>query len=386
MLAVLVLALMLLRVSQAKLDSEKSNLASIVNTATIDTPIQSIPADAFPSFTPSQVTDSTIETPADAWAIAALDLLLPMIELNTIDEQKSVKWGSSIGDLTWQNNRVAVAQQPVDILSDYTIQITAGNDQHPTSPLPIGEITPVGRALALTIANAQADRWLLSSTSSILPLKALFTQTELRGIILQGFASTKAGSVLQIVFVGIKRTNIVVDSPTDVSTSITERSPLPTLIPTATRALDSYLGQFVAGKIDPAIDQAQAISPAATRDFLDRHSWAGLLTSSETGLQVAGRNIDVSHATELTVYLVEDQSKPSDVSRLFTVQYNAEEQTTHFPEDRILFQAHRMDEAVYWIVVRAAERGGQIIAAYDNYGEKQSLTVIGFKPLTPSDY
>jgi hypothetical protein len=219
-----------------------------------------------------------------------------------------------------------------------------------------------------------------------LPLKALFTQAELRGIILRGFASTKAGSVFQIVFVGIQRIASVADTPTSGFASVTQKSVLPTLSPTATRALDSYLGQFVSSKIDPAIDQAQAISPTATHDFLDRHGWAGLLTSSETGLQVAGRTTDVSHATELTVYMLEDQSKPSDVSRLFTVQYNAEEQTTHFPEDKILFQAHRMEEIVYWMIVRAAERGGQIITAYDNYGERQSLTVIGFKPLTDTNH
>ena len=386
MLAALVLAFALLRVSQAKPDLEKSNLTSIVNTPTIDPPILLVPADAFPTLTPLSATDSTSETPADAWANAVLDLLLPIIESNTTDEQESINWNSSIGDLRWQNNQVVVAQQPVDILSGYTIQIAASNNQHPSSPLPIGEITPVDGALRLTIANAEADRWLLSSTSSILPLKALFTQAELRRIILHGFASTKARSVFQIVFVGIQRTTRVNDTPNNPSASVAQKFPTPTFTATATRAFDSYLGAFVAGKIDPAIDQAQAISPADTRYFHDRHTWAGLLTSSETGFQVAGRSIDVSYATELTVYMLEDRSKPGSVSRLFTVQYNAEERTTHFPDDKILFQAHRMDEIVYWMVVRAAQRGGQIIAAYDNYGEKQSITVIGFKPLTPSDY
>jgi hypothetical protein len=43
-----------------------------------------------------------------------------------------------------------------------------------------------------------------------------------------------------------------------------------------------------------------------------------------------------------------------------------------------------MEEIVYWIVIHAAERGGQMLVAYDDYGQRQAITIIGFRPFPSS--
>src|SRR5262249_25127184 len=151
--------------------------------------------------------------------------------------------------------------------------------EHPSSSISIAKIAPTGDTITLILAYEPTQRWLLSNTSSLLPMKALIAQAAVRGINLQAFVSKEGGATLQIVL-SAQGSMISPETLTPSSTPPSGSLPPPTLSPTLTRVPETYLGDFVATKIDPAIDQAQVISPSASQDFLNRHSWAGLLTLS----------------------------------------------------------------------------------------------------------
>jgi hypothetical protein len=118
--------------------------------------------------------------------------------------------------------------------------------------------------------------------------------------------------------------------------------------------------------------------PSALYRFTEQHPWSGLLTWTETGPQINHRDTAIHQATELTFYTLSSDDPTGKTVTLMDVYYV--EGTTRFPADSIYFQGHRMDEILYWMVRRAAERGGQLYVAYDDFGIKQAITLVGFVP------
>ena len=139
------------------------------------------------------------------------------------------------------------------------------------------------------------------------------------------------------------------------------------------------MGWVVAQKIDPVIDSVQDLESEITLAFMEQHPWTGLLTLSEGEIEVGGHPIAASTALELDFYTLELNDQSGSVTRFLTAVYTRDG-TTRLPDDLIYFQGHRMEEIVYWMVVRAVEREGQLIVAYDDFGTRQGITVIGFLP------
>jgi hypothetical protein len=111
---------------------------------------------------------------------------------------------------------------------------------------------------------------------------------------------------------------------------------------------------------------------------LDRYARSGILSVTETNIQVAGRAIPIGGALNLTIYGIEPTSGDGSTVRLLTAYYS-DEGTTHFPQEQVYFQGHRMQEILYWMVNRAVEQGGQFIVGYDELAGNQAITLIGFK-------
>jgi hypothetical protein len=323
-----------------------------------------------------------LETPADQWANAILDFTLPVLNENAAPADQQLAWWYTTPDrgvLSQENGILTINQQRVTIAESQTIQIAISEPLRPDSLRLIGEANPTDSALQLTLnvslMDQESNRWLLSGAEPMLAIEALSAQAAARDIRLT-VAYARAGSTIQ--FVVLAAESVTADgSPTSPSQS---QSPTATssvaITPTSTRAPDTFLGQIVASRIDPGIDEALKISPVLTQNFIARHPWTGVLAASENGITINNRATSIAQATELIVYLLQDSS--NNVTRLFSVEYT-QDGTTRFPEDQLLFQAHRMEEILYWIVVRAAERDGQLIVAYDDSGGRQTITLIGFR-------
>jgi hypothetical protein len=328
-----------------------------------------------------------LATPADLWANAILDAVLPILEGNTASVEALAWWYTTPdgGVLALEDGIVTIDQQQIDMPEDQTVEIAISDPALPNSLRLTGEARLLDTALQLTlndlIMGQENSRWLLSGASPVLALEALAAQASARDVSLT-VAYAQSGSTMQVVLLKATRlTNASDQSGTETPDIVTITPTSVALTPTSTRSPEAYLGQIVASRIDPGIDEAQAISPALTQRFIVRHPWAGILATSEKGITINNRSTSIAGATELVVYSLKDSS--GDVTRLFSVEYT-QDGTTRFPEDQLIFQAHRMEEILYWIIVRAAQREGQLIVAYDDFEDTQTITLIGFRKFPAS--
>jgi hypothetical protein len=324
-----------------------------------------------------------LETPADLWANAVLDYVLPLLNETTAPVDDLTWWYTTPdgGPLAWENGSVTVDQRQIELTESSTVEIAISDPAHPNSLRVIGEAKPLDAALQLTVNSSaegnEARRWLLTGATPVLALEALSARASSRDIsLIVAYAISR--STMQVVLLKVEA---LATSTQQSETPVLSPPPTVAINPTSTRAPEVFLGEVVASRIDPGIDEAQAISFTLTQRFIDRHPWAGILAASEQGIRINNRATSIAHAIEFIVYVLQDTS--GDVTRLFSVEYT-EDATTRFPEDQLLFQAHRMEEILYWMVVRAAERDGQLIVAYDDSGDRQTITLIGFRKFADS--
>lgn len=155
-------------------------------------------------------------------------------------------------------------------------------------------------------------------------------------------------------------------------------TPMPTLR-TPIPALDPALESIVTAKLDPIIDAAPGFSPDSVAYFLEHHSWTGRLTWTESGPRIGERSINVARASSLTFFALQPDDPSAATARFMTITYREDVWETTLPGGRI-FYGQRMEEVLYWMARRASERGGQLLVAYDDFGERQAITVIGFRP------
>ena len=99
---------------------------------------------------------------------------------------------------------------------------------------------------------------------------------------------------------------------------------------------------------------------------------------TDTGPTLNGQTMSVDQASELNFYALAPSDPAGTVSTFLKVVYNGS--ITRLPEKQIYFQGQRMEEILFWLVTHAAERDGQLRIAYDDFGAKQAITVIGFDP------
>jgi hypothetical protein len=351
--------------------------------------LRSSPAATISGFTPDEA-EAGPQTPADLWANAVLDYGMPLLAEISLPPEELAWWYTTPdgGILRWDNAELTVNGLILEVPADYSIEIAISDPNQTNNLRIIGAAKPLNGALHLILSDLseehEATEWLLSGASPGLAVESLAAQAEAREIRLTVAYAKTGTSTMQIVLLKAEIGPGGIEESQTPAQDITA-SPPPTaaITPTSIRPLDPFLGQVVAGKIDPGIDEAQAISPTITQRFKDRHPWAGILASSETGITINSRATSIEQAVDLTIYILKSDSSNS-VTRLFYVEYT-QDATTRFPEDQILFQAHRMEEIIYWVVVRAAERGGQLIVTYDDFGQRQAITLIGFRKSTSGE-
>jgi hypothetical protein len=352
------------------------------------------------SRTPTHVFESDIPTPpntpvmvltrtapADEWANALLDRALPSIRQIRQPDDGLVWWlGSDLsGGLSLTGDAIELGEHIIDTAELSLIDILVPDSADPNRLESLSTIQAVQGGITLTLVedkinHMNAMEWRLSNAIPSLPLESLINQASRRDIQLQAAYIAHPGHDAQLVLLGYDSLH---PSPTpyvsqETGTPQVSRTPVPTQTGTPTRAPEPYMGRVIAEKIDPAIDIMSTFHPSAIYQFTEQHPWSGLLTWTETGPQINRRDIAIHEATELTFYTLTSDDPTGRTVTLLDVYYV--EGTTRFPADSIYFQGHRMDEILYWMVRHAAERGGQLYVAYDDFGIKQAITLVGFVP------
>ena len=327
-------------------------------------------------------------TPADAWANSLLDKVLTRLQHPQEISDGFAWWQRSeaSGKLGISDAILTLNLQPVDLSKQVSIDISVVRQENPNQLEHIAYVAVEQGALALTVfslqPNVENEHWVLSNVEPSTALEALVIQAAARSAILR--AAYVENPARAAEFVLIEATGIF--TPTASSTGMmTDVTPSATYVPTSTfpaatatptRVPDIYLGRVITAAIDPVIDNAVLFLPTVVQDFANRHPRTGYLEWSKTGPQLSGQPLSVSQATDLTLYTLSPSEPEGTVTGFLKIIYI--NNTTRLPEKQIYFPGQRMEEILLWLVTRADERDGRLHIAYDDFGTKQAITIIGF--------
>ncbi len=391
LLALLALSTILLRLARPPFLGESTSSAGQAP--------ETIPDTSAPTFTGGEPLRTPLEftpqpetttgtplpsTPVDKWASALLDQVLP--QLSASPPPSGLAWWQSTSIITTlqagPGNVALLGGEPFEANSHLSLEILIPEPANPDRLNRVGMVRQEGTVLTLSVfggAPGLADMsWMLNRADVSLALHVLAVQASLRDVRLLVAYGELPGQQSQLVIVGSEALG-----STATALPATSGSPTPTVgfMPTSTRtptptpAPEAYLGRVMAAKIDPVIDAVAELDPHVVGSTFGSHPWLGALTWTESGAAVGGRRTYVEQAERLFFYVLQADGQ---VVRLFEANYDGN--VTRLPDDLILFQGQRMEEMLYWLVRRAAERNGQLIVAYDDFGVKQAITVVGFRP------
>jgi hypothetical protein len=333
-------------------------------------------------------------TPADQWADYVLDAALPAAGQPSPSQGGAAWWdqpGTLRGRLAYAGGRITIGGSALDVAALTAIDLFVPGGDASGGLTPVARVAWEGEALMLTgrgIGAEGAERsWLLSGAGPELAVEALTMGAARRDFALD-VAYMASGSAAQIVLLDAgdpdaTPTPLPTPSPTQ-PTPTPFFSPTPTFPPTPTRVPEAFMGQVIAGKLDPVLDALRDGPPPEAAAYAATHPWTGALTWTETGPRLDGIPLPVGQASELNVYAL--AAEPGGEPELIlhaTYNTSVSGSYTHFPEDQLIFQEQRMDEIVYWMVRDAVEQGGQLFAAFDDFGVRQNLTLIDYRSLNP---
>jgi hypothetical protein len=226
--------------------------------------------------------------------------------------------------------------------------------------------------------------WIVGGAAPSHAIRAIAEAATAQGVTLDAAFIENPGRQGELALVGIIEPETtptpLVASPGGPTPTLTW-TPSPTwtpLPPTPTRVPDPYMGRVIAERLGPVVEAALAFDPNAVYFFAENHPWVGILAWTEHGPSIAGRAPAVAKAEELAFYTLQaNESSPTVISFLYIYYADG---ATRFPDDLVYFPGHRMEEVLYWMVRAAADQEGQLIVAYDDFGAKQAITVVGFRP------
>lgn len=340
------------------------------------------------------LTPAEPSTPADRWAIYVLDIALAAVEEPPPPGDEAAWWerpDALRGRLTYAAGRITVGGTALDVESLTAIDLFVPGMGAPDRLAPVARAAWEGEALMLTGRGVGAEgaeqSWLLSGAGPGLAIEALTMAAAHRDIALD-VAYAASGNTAQMVLLGAgdpgaTPTPLPTPSPTQ-PTATPLFSPTPTFPPTSTRVPEVFMGQVIAEKLDPVIDALRSGPPPDAADYAATHPWTGALTWTEIGPRLDGIPLPVGQASELVVYaLAEEPGGEPELILHATYNASSNGSYTHFPEDQLIFQEQRMDEIVYWMVRDAAEQGGQLFAAFDDFGVRQNLTLLDYRSIEP---
>ena len=329
-------------------------------------------------------------TPADAWASAVLDRALPVLTDNLPPADGLAWWQNSDlqGALAITGNMVLVGDAIADARNLLALTVSIPDPGAPNRLMDVGRIDWQGGALHLTVTADLPDepepQWLLSGVDFPVAITALVVEADKREVHLQAAFSEQPGREAQIVLVGVES---MFASPTLTLTATSaNETPRPTLTPTLTRTPtptrepEPYMGRVLAALLDPILETLPDLTNGDVSTLMTVHPWAGTLTWTESGPLIAGRSIPLAAADTLYLYAADLDLTNTERWLVATTDGN----TTHLPEEQIIFQGRRLDEILYWLVRRAGETDGQLVVTFDDFGTRQAITVVGFKPFSES--
>jgi hypothetical protein len=288
------------------------------------------------------------------------------------------------GQLAYDDQTPTLANQPMMVDDLSTISIWLPDPTTANQLIYLGAVTASDNTLTLIYTSPEPphteSRWLVSMAQPSLALRALAMQAERQDIYLEAAYVETTSQQADLALIGFEwRTpSPTVPLPSPAAPTPTARdTATPTQITaTPTRVPEVLLGRLVRDALDPVINTLQEMPPDAIQAY-NRHPWTGPLTWTETGAAIDGKHTAVGLAANLDFYTLSVESPTSPTSRFLTLTYDGRE--THLPDEQVRFQGQRMDEALFWMVRRAAERGGQLIVAYDDFGARQVITIIDFR-------
>jgi hypothetical protein len=328
--------------------------------------------------------DNGPASPADPWANAVLDVALPALSASLPDARGLAWWqgSSAIGTLELSGEATTLNDQPVGSSTLTSLMVLIPKNDNPNYLTPIASMERQNGVLTLSVDGSENMQWVLSNATTNMALRALAVQADRRNTILLAAYSEGMGVEGQLVLVSAEDRDVAeAASATAHASALTpspSSQPTPMRTPTPTRTPEAYLGRVIDEKMDPVIDDAGSFDPTAIARYLDQHPWIGLLTWTETGAEIDGRKTALSLAEDVTFYTLSPNDPSGSTHRFMQVTYDGV--VTRLPDDQIMFQGQRLEEMLYWMVRRAAERGGQLVVAYDDFGSKQAVTIVAFRP------
>jgi hypothetical protein len=358
-ITLLALAIIILRVTHNPSSGETPSPAVSPVTLAAPSPTFRAAAETLPP------TATVPSAPVEAWARE----LLPLIVGHTAYQSAQF----SPETLIVHEAELYVGSHPIALDGRITIRLLLPSDEAPFSPIVVGALAEEGGVLVLTTSDG--PRRLVSGGSMADALRALMSAAAAERYRLEAAVAGETEASADLVMVAYSLGELAERTPTPPG-----YTPLPMLgVTTPTPLPDINLERLVDEQTDSIIDAVPLFHPDAVMGFLENHPWTGTLTWSEQGPRVGGRLLRVAEADALTVYMLNPNDPSLAAVPVMALTYDEDSWTTTLSEGR-WFYGHRLEEVLYWMVRRAAERGGQLLVAYDEPGARQAITVIGFRP------
>lgn len=283
---------------------------------------------------------------------------------------------SIVGILAVDEEDVIAIDNAIPAFNFEKLDIYLPDSHIPEELLLIGQIEQDADAIWLAIFNGNTPgrkkEWRLHGLAIQDAVKILVEEAALsHQNLIVGFSQEQNTASL-ILLNSVDSASLYQHTPTPTSTPIL----LPTA--TATRIPSPELQAIIETWLKPIIDISGNFHPSAIAKYIQTHAWTGPLTWSLEGAEIGGREVNVMDADELDFYYLRPDDPNGTTIHFLTILH--EGGTITLPEPGAHFFSHRTEEALYWMVVYASSRGGQLVAAYDCSGTKQTLTIIDFEP------
>lgn len=266
-----------------------------------------------------------------------------------------------------------VGSRLVSLEGQTTIQFLLPSDEAPFSPIVGGAVAEEEDVLVLTVSGG--PRRVVSGGTTASALRELMSAASAERVRLEAAIVRETEISVELVTVAHSLDELAQMTPTP-----SGYTPLPMLgVITPSPFPDANLARLVGEQTNLIIDTAPLFHPDAVIRFLENHPWTGTLTWSEQGPRVGGQPLGVAEADTLTLYMLNPNDPSMTTVSVMELTYDEGSWRTSLSEDD-WFYGHRLEEVLYWMVRRAAERDGQLLVAYDDPGALQAITVIGFRP------
>jgi hypothetical protein len=325
-------------------------------------------------------------TAADVWANVLLDRVLDRLKQPSPAGDGFAWWqGSEAGGiLTYSNQALFFARQPFSVTDQQAINLFVIAHDDPNKLEPVASIKVDQGALVLTVTSVKADqaegRWILAESTPDTALQALVIQAAARSIIVRAAYSSSPGQDGSLVLIEAQAMDYLTATVPGPESSTTATA-APQVLPTPTRPPESALGTVIESKFNPVIEAGLAFPQDVVAAFTASHAWTGPLTWRETGPQLNNRPMNVAEAGDLTFLILTPNDPRGPAQPFLRATYAGD--VTRFPDELVYFQGQRMNEIIYWFVYYSAQHGGQLQVSYDDFGARQSVTIVGFAQFSP---